>query len=253
MHTFSSSLHRPFPPYSLPPPSLPPPLPDAIRRAHAFGLAFSAHLQRLSQEPGAYGKLGLADLFELREETLREFDFRDAYRLEKERETRVALQVLPDLLAELDRSDAEKRLQDIVQGCLAANIFDWGARSCVQLYEDGQILDIYRQARETQSRRPWRVDTFDSLAEYVLQGKVAGGAGPRPLVRVVTFVDNSGADAVLGMLPFARELLRMGTEVRIIICFLHCTALRSGCCDCLICRSSLLFSLYFLFRSRRVS
>ena len=28
------------------------------------------------------------------------------------------------------------------------------------------------------------------------------------------FVDNAGADAVLGMLPFARELLRMGAEAR---------------------------------------
>lgn len=27
------------------------------------------------------------------------------------------------------------------------------------------------------------------------------------------FVDNAGADVVLGMLPFARELLRMGAEV----------------------------------------
>lgn len=31
--------------------------------------------------------------------------------------------------------------------------------------------------------------------------------------RAIVFVDNAGADAVLGMLPFARELLRMGAEV----------------------------------------
>lgn len=34
-----------------------------------------------------------------------------------------------------------------------------------------------------------------------------------PFQRVMMFVDNSGADVVLGMLPFARELLRMGCEV----------------------------------------
>lgn len=38
------------------------------------------HLRRLSAEPGAYGQLGLADLFELREECLREFGFEDVYR-----------------------------------------------------------------------------------------------------------------------------------------------------------------------------
>lgn len=31
-------------------------------------------------KPGAYGQLGLADLFELREECLREFGFSDVYR-----------------------------------------------------------------------------------------------------------------------------------------------------------------------------
>lgn len=31
------------------------------------------------------------------------------------------------------------------QGVLAANIFDWGARACVELYRDGTILEIYRQ------------------------------------------------------------------------------------------------------------
>lgn len=34
----------------------------------------------LGEKPGAYGQLGLADLFELREECLREFGFPDVYR-----------------------------------------------------------------------------------------------------------------------------------------------------------------------------
>ena len=34
-----------------------------------------------------------------------------------------------------------------------------------------------------------------------------------PYQRAVMFVDNAGADVVLGMIPFARELLRMGAEV----------------------------------------
>lgn len=31
--------------------------------------------------------------------------------------------------------------------------------------------------------------------------------------QAIIFVDNSGADIILGILPFARELLRRGTEV----------------------------------------
>lgn len=37
------------------------------------------------EEPAAYGKLGLANLLELREECLREFHFSDAYRSIKQR------------------------------------------------------------------------------------------------------------------------------------------------------------------------
>ncbi|XP_061349624.1 pantothenate kinase 2-like [Gastrolobium bilobum] len=59
-------------------------------------------------------------------------------------------------------------------------------------------------------QRPWRVDNFDVFKERML------GTGDKkmpPHRRALLFVDNSGADIVLGMLPLARELLRRGTEV----------------------------------------
>lgn len=40
----------------------------------------SSHFKRLLAEPGAYGQVGLSDLFELREECLKEFGFSDIYR-----------------------------------------------------------------------------------------------------------------------------------------------------------------------------
>ena len=52
----------------------------ARRRASAFGRALAAHLAKIRSEPGAYGQLGLSDLFEMREECLREFGFADVYR-----------------------------------------------------------------------------------------------------------------------------------------------------------------------------
>ncbi|KAG2636416.1 hypothetical protein PVAP13_2NG449600 [Panicum virgatum] len=75
---------------------------DAERRGDAFVHAFSAHLARLMEEPAAYGKFGLANLLELREECLREFQFVDAYISIKQRENEASLAVLPDLLMELD-------------------------------------------------------------------------------------------------------------------------------------------------------
>ncbi|KAL1566182.1 Pantothenate kinase 2, mitochondrial [Salvia divinorum] len=182
---------------------------DAKRRGDAFARAFSAHLARLMEEPSAYGKLGLANLLELREECLREFHFHDAYRSIKQRENEASLAVLQDLLMELDSMNEESRLLTLIEGVLAANIFDWGSRACVDLYHKGTIIEIYRMSRD-KMQRPWRVDDFDIFKE-----RMFGSAEKKPhkYKRALLFVDNSGADIVLGMLPLARELLRRGTEV----------------------------------------
>ncbi|KAH7857053.1 hypothetical protein Vadar_008490 [Vaccinium darrowii] len=182
---------------------------DAKRRGDAFARAFSAHLARLMEEPAAYGKLGLANLLELREECLREFQFVDAYRSIKQRENEASLAVLPDLLMELDSMNEEARLLALIEGVLAANIFDWGSRACVDLYHKGTIIEIYRMSRN-KMQRPWLVDDFDVFKERILG---SGDKQPHPHKKALLFVDNSGADVVLGMLPLARELLRRGTEV----------------------------------------
>ncbi|XP_058088993.1 pantothenate kinase 2 isoform X2 [Magnolia sinica] len=182
---------------------------DAKRRGDAFACAFSAHLTRLMEEPAAYGKFGLANLLELREECLREFQFLDAYRTIKQRENEVSLAVLPDLLIELDSMSEDTRLLALIEGVLAANIFDWGSRACVDLYHKGTIIEIYRMSRK-KMQRPWRVDDFDTFKERMLGSR---DKRPKSHRRALLFVDNSGADIVLGMLPLARELLRRGTEV----------------------------------------
>ncbi|EHA8590419.1 pantothenate kinase 2 [Cocos nucifera] len=182
---------------------------DAKRRGDAFAHAFSAHLARLMEEPAAYGKLGLANLLELREECLREFQFVDAYITIKQRENEASLAVLPDLLIELDSMNEEERLLALIEGVLAANIFDWGSRACVDLYHKGTIIEIYRMSRK-KMQRPWQEDDFDMFKKRMLG---CGDKKPPPHGRALLFVDNSGADVVLGMLPLARELLRRGTEV----------------------------------------
>lgn len=50
----------------------------------------------------------------------------------------------------------EEMVQRLVEGVLAANIFDWGSKECVRLYQTGTILDIYRMSR-SRMKRPWRV------------------------------------------------------------------------------------------------
>ena len=59
------------------------------------------------------------------------------------------------------------------------------------------------------AQHPLHGTTFDCA---VHGGATAAPQGHEPR-RVIAFVDNAGADIVLGMLPLARELLRMGSEV----------------------------------------
>lgn len=42
---------------------------------------------------------------------------------------------------------ARDRLTSLIEGVLAANIFDWGARATVELYQNGTILEIYRSVQ----------------------------------------------------------------------------------------------------------
>lgn len=53
--------------------------------------------------------------------------------------------------------------------------------------------------------RPWLVDDLDEWI-HRLQNDV-------PHKCAAIFVDNSGVDIVLGILPFARDLLQRGTKV----------------------------------------
>lgn len=100
---------------------------EAKAQGAAFEAAFSKLLTRVQAEPSSYGQLCLAGIFETREEYLRAFEFPDSYRSDKISENSAALVVLPDLLKELSELPMRERMQSIVEGVLAGNIFDWRA------------------------------------------------------------------------------------------------------------------------------
>ena len=176
--------------------------PDARQRAAATAARFNAILQTYQQQPNAFGPVSIIRLAALREECLRTEGFADPYRPVKTHQTAAALELLPDWLAKLDRQDEPTRLQWLIEGIFAGNIFDLGARKTIQKFADADI-DFHATRRDLPPR-PWLVDDFDRLAKR--------WTGP-PHHKAVMFVDNAGADIVLGMIPLARELLRRGTAV----------------------------------------
>ncbi|XP_050497780.1 4'-phosphopantetheine phosphatase isoform X3 [Diabrotica virgifera virgifera] len=93
---------------------------------------------------------------------------------------------------------------EIIQGVLAGNVFDWGAKIVIDILESNKGNFGFDEATKTIQKRPWFSDKLD---EFVDKLKV------KPYKTCIIFVDNSGYDFVLGILPLAREFLSQGTKV----------------------------------------
>ena len=60
------------------------------------------------------------------------------------------------------------------------------------------------------TERPWLFDDFDAWRSRLAASKPGGKP---PYKCAVIFCDNSGVDIILGVFPFVRQLLSMGTNV----------------------------------------
>jgi len=121
-------------------------------------------------------------------------------------ENESALNQLGDMLTEIDHiHDHAMRQERLAKGLLAGNVCDWGAKQVVRLLEHGQLS--FKDAYEKLQDRPWLIDDLDRWTETLNNRNYRCAA---------VFVDNSGLDIVLGVIPFVRELLRRGTKVIIV-------------------------------------
>ncbi len=176
--------------------------PEKQQRIDAVAAAFEAKLDRVREEPAAYGELSIIRLCELREQSLRDHDIADPYRPVKHRENEQAIELLPDRLAHLDAMAEDERLESLIRGVFAGNVFDLGAVSTLTMYEQGEVG--FEKTEANLPDRPWLFDDFDALRARWREG---------PHRKAVLLVDNAGADVVLGMIPLGRELLRRGAAV----------------------------------------
>uniref|UniRef100_A0A4W6EJ15 4'-phosphopantetheine phosphatase n=1 Tax=Lates calcarifer TaxID=8187 RepID=A0A4W6EJ15_LATCA len=159
-----------------------PDIPEATERAEKFRQKYRHKLQTLRHQPFAYGSLTVRSLLDTREHCLNEFNFPDPYSKIKQRENDVALKYYQKAVKSLEELSWEQRQFALVRGVLAGNLTP--SVPCEQ--------------------RPWLVDSYDQWLERL--------KGP-PHKCALFFVDNSGVDIILGVMPFVRELLSRGTEV----------------------------------------
>ena len=98
--------------------------------------------------------------------------------------------------------DNRKRAENLIRGILAGNIFDLGSAQLAEVFaKDGMS---FLASCQNLVPRPWVIDDLDAFKNKWTK---------KSWEKAVIFVDNSGADIILGILPFARELLRRGTKV----------------------------------------
>eukprot|EP00736_Rhodelphis_marinus_P002042 Rmarinus@m.8429 len=174
---------------------------NAQRRAEGFRSKFISKLGVLFNHPNAYGNLTVRLLFDLRQHCLLDFGFTDPYHDIKKRDTALALSCLKGWLDKLDSYADDERQAKLIDGVLAGNVWDYDASGVQNLLTDNSF-NLDRALEKI--RRPFLIGSLEKWLER-LSGPIHG--------KIMIFVDNSGPDTVLGVLPFAREFLRRGSIV----------------------------------------
>lgn len=163
---------------------------------------YRKHLQVLRREPNAYGPLSVRSLLILREQCLHEMGFGDIFEHVKQEEKLSALNTLPNLLEKIDALPEKEKIGVLIDNVLAGNMFDWGANEVHNMLQKGELNFDSAKTKVKKSEKYFNLNEFNERLNSEPHHK-----------RAVIFVDNSGADIVLGIIPFARYLLSRGTEV----------------------------------------
>ncbi|CAG8442127.1 6555_t:CDS:10 [Acaulospora colombiana] len=178
---------------------------DVQTRASTFDTLFRSHLTRLRDHPTMYGALTIRNLLNLREQCLHEIGFPDIFAKVKAGENKTALRDLKDLLEKVDSvQDVEGKIEFLIDNMLAGNMFDWGSSQTLEMLRKGELT--FEAARK-KIRKPEHLNKLRLFTE-----RITSRAKPK-LKKAVIFVDNSGADIVLGVIPFARFLISMDMDV----------------------------------------
>jgi type II pantothenate kinase len=138
-------------------------------------------------------------------QVFREHGVRDPFNKLKHRANQHAMRIYPEVVRKLHAMSDRDRWLHLVECVFATNAFDVGAQEDEfrkALETSAQFLDAVERTKQ----RPWFVDDYDLLAEDLAELPPLWG-------KAVVFVDNAGADFVLGIMPLARELALRGTMV----------------------------------------
>lgn len=169
-------------------------------RIDAGVMAMEASLAALL---GSEGRLDTIDLDLARQVGLQAAELPDAYAKLKSDANNAAMESLPEVLRGIDAAPAGQRWPLVFQEMLAGNWFDMGTVELVAAWRaaGGDV----QQGHQKVPARPWRWDHVEAFSQVAVAEQTP----------VVVLLDNAGPDTIFGALSFARELLRLGREVRL--------------------------------------
>ncbi|XXG64366.1 hypothetical protein AAC387_Pa05g2340 [Persea americana] len=163
---------------------------DAPIKAEKFAQRYTAILEDLKRDPQSHG--GPPDgilLCRLREQVLRELGFRDIFKKVKDDENAKAISLFKEVVQLNDAiEDGGKRLENLIRGIFAGNIFDLGSAQLVELFaRDGMSFLACSQSLVP---RPWVIDDLDLFKLKWSQKswkKVVLAANDLPSINDVTY------------------------------------------------------------------
>jgi uncharacterized protein with ATP-grasp and redox domains len=173
-------------------------------RADAMRSALRDALEHLRRQPDARGRLDVLELCILRDELLQHYEIGDPYADVKQIENELSLERYPSYIERIDAIPEDERVEHLIRGVLAGNRFDLGSPTTRQEYHRGEMDFLAELGRL--APRPWADDDVDAVVR-------AFGRDSVRYRKVLFFVDNAGADIVLGVLPLARHLAEAGMRV----------------------------------------
>lgn len=169
---------------------------DREHRVTGFCEELRCQLRAIARSPHDFAPLAIHSLDAMRERLLRKHGFADPYKKIKDTENRVAIELYSQVAGEAATHSSEHDLvETLIRNIFAGNMFDMGATAIAEDYHVNNH-DFFKTRRSLRPR-PWLVDDCDSLAEFLCTRRYRS---------VMFFVDNAGADLILGALPFAKYL-----------------------------------------------
>ncbi|KAJ3378053.1 hypothetical protein HDU92_007715 [Lobulomyces angularis] len=170
---------------------------------HKFSKLYRNHLANLRENPYQYGVISVRRLLDLREQCLREMGFVDIFDQIKKDENENSLKVLPKFLKSLEEiKDEDTLITTLIENILGGNMYDWGSTSVLEMLKTGNFTFEKAKSKVNFPKK------FNNRQELISNLKVKNR-----YKKCVIFCDNSGADILLGILPFTKFLLNKGTKV----------------------------------------